>query len=51
MMVQMPIVYGVNMLNTYVTLVIGEVPNMAFVIKAIPKAFINKDIINKNNVV
>lgn len=42
-MVHCPIVIGVNILNTYVTLVIGDVPNRAFVIKAIPKAFTNNE--------
>ena len=46
-MVHWPIVMGVNILNTYVTLVMGEVPNNAFVINAIPKALTNKAVANK----
>ena len=34
-------------LNTYVTLVMGDVPNKAFVINAIPKALTNNAIANK----
>lgn len=41
--VHWPIVSGVNMLNTYVTLVMGEVPNNALVIKAMPKALMNSE--------
>lgn len=48
MMVYCPIVPGVNKLNTYGTLDIGEVPNNALVITAILKAFTNTE--QRNNV-
>ena len=44
--VHCPIVSGVNMLATYVTLVMGEVPSSAFVMNAMPKAFTNIDTTN-----
>ena len=43
-MVHCPIVHEVNMLSTYVTLVIGEVPSIALVMNAIPNALMNRDI-------
>lgn len=43
-------VYGVNMLRTYVTLVIGEVPRAALVMNAMPNALMNRAIRNKNSV-
>ena len=48
MMVYCPIVPGVNKLNTYGTLDIGEVPNNALVITAILNAFTSTE--QKNNV-
>ena len=48
-MVHCPIERGVNMLKTYVTLVMGEVPSKARVIKAIPKALTNNARANSRN--
>ncbi len=48
MIVYCPIVKGVNKLNTYGTLEIGDVPKRALVITAILKAFTNTE--QKNNV-
>ena len=45
--VHTPMVYGVNMLRTYVTLVIGEVPRAALVMNAMPNALTNRAIRNK----
>lgn len=41
-MVHWPMVNGVNMLSTYVTLVMGEVPRAALVINAMPSALTNR---------
>ena len=42
-MVHWPMVNGVNMLSTYVTLVMGEVPRAALVINAMPSALTNRE--------
>ena len=45
-MVHCPIVSDVNMLSTYMTLVMGDVPSKALVIKEMPKALMNRETTN-----